>query len=142
MLLALALGLATNLWRTGTPTDDGAQAGQRARSRRNIGAPAYATVQDLAGRAGLPMPRVYLMNEAQPNALRPDAARNTLRLRNDRHPATADRGELRGVGPRTRARAKPRHIDVHHYCVDPGDLDAGALRHVFGRSDEPSQSDT
>src|SRR5476651_2458569 len=28
----------------------------------------YATVKDLAGRAGLPMPRVYLIDEAQPNA--------------------------------------------------------------------------
>lgn len=28
----------------------------------------YAMVRDLAGRAGLPMPRVYLIDEAQPNA--------------------------------------------------------------------------
>ena len=68
MLLALALGLATNLWAYWY-SDTMVLKLYNAREVDATSAPQlYATVQDLAGRAGLPMPRVYLIDEAQPNA--------------------------------------------------------------------------
>ena len=68
MLLALALGLATNLWAYWF-SDTMVLKLYKAREVDATSAPQlYATVKDLAGRAGLPMPRVYLIDEAQPNA--------------------------------------------------------------------------
>src|SRR5450755_1331414 len=68
MLLALALGLATNLWAYWY-SDTMVLKLYNAREVDAASAPQlYATIQDLAGRAGLPMPRVYLIDEAQPNA--------------------------------------------------------------------------
>ena len=68
MLLALVLGLATNLWAYWF-SDTMVLKLYNAREVDATSAPQlYATVKDLAGRAGLPMPRVYLIDEAQPNA--------------------------------------------------------------------------
>lgn len=68
MLLALAFGLATNLWAYWY-SDTMVLKLYKAREVDATSAPQlYATVQDLAGRAGLPMPRLYLIDEAQPNA--------------------------------------------------------------------------
>ena len=68
MLLALAFGLATNLW-VYWYSDTMVLKLYNAREVDATSAPQlYATVKDLAGRAGLPMPRVYLIDEAQPNA--------------------------------------------------------------------------
>src|SRR5207237_7842330 len=68
MLLALAFGLAVNLWAYWF-SDTMVLKLYKAREVDATSAPQlYATVKDLAGRAGLPMPRVYLIDEAQPNA--------------------------------------------------------------------------
>src|SRR5450759_3499646 len=68
MLLALMLGLAINLWAYWY-SDTMVLKLYNAREVDATSAPQlYATVKDLAGGAGLPMPRVYLIDEAQPNA--------------------------------------------------------------------------
>jgi heat shock protein HtpX len=68
MMLALAFGLVTNLWAYWF-SDTMVLRLYNAREVDASSAPAlYATVQELTGRAGLPMPRVYLIDEAQPNA--------------------------------------------------------------------------
>jgi len=68
MLLALGLGLATNLWAYWF-SDSMVLKLYNAREVDETSAPLlYSTVRDLARRANLPMPKVYLIDEAQPNA--------------------------------------------------------------------------
>jgi heat shock protein HtpX len=68
MLLALCLGLATNLWAYWF-SDSMVLKLYNAREVDEASAPLlYNTVRDLARRANLPMPKVYLIDEAQPNA--------------------------------------------------------------------------
>jgi heat shock protein HtpX len=68
MLLALALGLGTNLWAYWY-SDTMVLKLYNAREVDAVSAPQlYQIVQELAGRAGLSMPKVYLIDEAQPNA--------------------------------------------------------------------------
>jgi heat shock protein HtpX len=68
MLLALALALGINFWAYWF-SDTMVLKLYRAREVDARTAPElYGAVQELAGRAGLPMPRVYLIDEAQPNA--------------------------------------------------------------------------
>ena len=68
MLLALLLAAAMNLWAYWF-SDTMLLKLYRAREVDANSAPQlYATVEELAGRAGLPMPKVYLIDEAQPNA--------------------------------------------------------------------------
>jgi heat shock protein HtpX len=68
MLLALAFGLGVNLWAYWF-SDTMVLKLYRAQEVDATGAPQlYNTVSELAARAGLPMPKVYLINEAQPNA--------------------------------------------------------------------------
>jgi heat shock protein HtpX len=68
MLMALGVALATNLfayWNSG----DMVLSMYGAREVGPAEAPEYyGIVQELAGRAGLPMPRVYVMDNPQPNA--------------------------------------------------------------------------
>lgn len=68
MLLALALAAAMNLWAYWF-SDTMVLKLYRAREVDASSAPElYATVAELARRASLPMPKVYLIDEAQPNA--------------------------------------------------------------------------
>lgn len=68
MLLALGLGLITNLWAYWF-SDTMVLRLYNAREVDATSAPLlYNTVEELARRAGVPMPKVYLIDEAQPNA--------------------------------------------------------------------------
>jgi heat shock protein HtpX len=68
MLLALALGFGINLWAYWF-SDTMVLKLYRAEEVDATSAPQlYNTVRELAARAGLPMPKVYLIDEAQPNA--------------------------------------------------------------------------
>src|SRR5438477_9034248 len=68
MLLALVFGLGVNLWAYWF-SDTMVLKLYRAREVDATSAPQlYNTVGELAARAGLPMPKVYLIDEAQPNA--------------------------------------------------------------------------
>ena len=68
MLLALVLGAATNVWAYWF-SDTMVLKLYNAHEVDESSAPQlYQTVRDLAVRAGLPMPKVYLIDEAQPNA--------------------------------------------------------------------------
>jgi heat shock protein HtpX len=68
MLIALLLGGAMNLWAYWF-SDKMVLRMYNAREVDETSAPQlYNLVRELAGRAGIPMPRVYLIDEAQPNA--------------------------------------------------------------------------
>jgi heat shock protein HtpX len=68
MLLALMFGLGVNLWAYWF-SDTMVLKLYRAQEVDATSAPQlYNTVAELAARAGLPMPKVYLIDEAQPNA--------------------------------------------------------------------------
>ncbi len=68
MLLALALGLGINFWAYWF-SDTMVLRLYRAQQVDERTAPQlYGTVKELAEAAGLPMPRVYMIDEAQPNA--------------------------------------------------------------------------
>jgi heat shock protein HtpX len=68
MLLALALGVGVNFWAYWF-SDAMVLRLYRAQEVDERSAPQlYGTVKELSGSAGLPMPRVYLIDEAQPNA--------------------------------------------------------------------------
>src|SRR2546423_285734 len=68
MLLALVFGFGVNLWAYWF-SDSMVLKLYRAREVDATSAPQlYNTVAELAARAGLPMPKVYLIDEAQPNA--------------------------------------------------------------------------
>src|SRR5512134_201614 len=111
MLVALAIGGALNFaayWYS----DKMVLAMYRAQEVDATSAPQlYGMVRELAGRAGLPMPRVYLIDEAQPNAFatgrNPEhaavaATTGILRLLTPR--------ELRGVMAHELAHVKHRDI--------------------------------
>ncbi|HSF47863.1 MAG TPA: zinc metalloprotease HtpX [Burkholderiales bacterium] len=68
MLIALGLAGAMNVWAYWY-SDRVVLRMYRAREVDEAGAPQfYGMVRELAARAGLPMPKVYLIDEAQPNA--------------------------------------------------------------------------
>ncbi|MGL4727994.1 MAG: zinc metalloprotease HtpX [Bosea sp. (in: a-proteobacteria)] len=68
MMIALAIGLMTNLFSYWN-SDRMALAAHNAQEVDERTAPElYGMVRDLASRANMPMPRVYLIDDAQPNA--------------------------------------------------------------------------
>ena len=111
MLVALAFGAATNLWAYWF-SDAMVLKLYRAQEVDERSAPAlFGIVKELAGRAGLPMPRVYIIDEPQPNAFATG--------RNPEHAAIAattgilnllDPRELRGVLGHELAHVKHRDI--------------------------------
>ncbi|MBL8484156.1 MAG: zinc metalloprotease HtpX [Rhodocyclaceae bacterium] len=111
MLLALLFGGATNLWAYWF-SDKMVLRMYNAREVDAASSPyLYNMVQELAGRAGLPMPRVYVIDEAQPNAFATG--------RNPEHAAVAattgilqllSQRELRGVMAHELAHVKHRDI--------------------------------
>jgi len=111
MLVALLLGGAMNLWAYWN-SDKMVLRMYQAREVGPADAPEFhGLVAELAGRAGLPMPRVYLIDEAQPNAFATG--------RNPEHAAVAattgilrllDTRELRGVMAHELAHVKNRDI--------------------------------
>ena len=111
MLIALALGGAMNLFAYWF-SDKVVLRMYNAQEVDETSAPQlYLMVKELAGRAGLPMPRVYLIDEAQPNAFatgrNPDhaavaATTGILQLLSPR--------ELRGVMAHELAHVKHRDI--------------------------------
>lgn len=111
MLLALVFGGATNLWAYWF-SDKMVLRMYRAREVDATTSPyLYNMVRDLAQRAGLPMPKVYLIDEAQPNAFatgrNPDnaavaATTGIVQLLSER--------ELRGVMAHELAHVKNRDI--------------------------------
>jgi heat shock protein HtpX len=111
MLIALVLGGAMNLWAYWNSD----QMVLRMYNAREVdgasGGEYYALVAELAQRAGLPMPRVYIIDEAQPNAFatgrNPDhaavaATTGILRMLSTR--------ELRGVMAHELAHVQNRDI--------------------------------
>jgi len=111
MLIALIFGAVTNLWAYWF-SDTMVLKLYNAHEVDETTAPQlYSTVSDLAQRAGLPMPRVYLIDEAQPNAFATG--------RNPEHAAVAattgilqllSARELRGVLAHELAHVKHRDI--------------------------------
>ncbi len=111
MMLALLIGLGTNLWAYWF-SDKMVLRMYNAQEVDLASSPQlYAVVQELAARANLPMPKVYLIDEAQPNAFatgrNPDNAAvavttGILRLLSAR--------ELRGVLAHELAHVKHRDI--------------------------------
>jgi heat shock protein HtpX len=111
MILALVLGGAMNLFAYWF-SDKMVLRMYNAQEVDEASAPfLYNTVRELAGRAGLPMPRVYLIDEAQPNAFATG--------RNPEHAAVAattgilqllSARELRGVMAHELAHVKHRDI--------------------------------
>lgn len=111
MLLALLLGGATNLWAYWF-SDKMVLRMYKAREVDETSSPyLYNMVRELARRADLPMPKVYLIDEAQPNAFatgrNPDnaavaATTGIIRLLSER--------ELRGVMAHELAHVKNRDI--------------------------------
>jgi heat shock protein HtpX len=111
MLLALLFGGGMNIWAYWNSADMVLRM-YNAQEVDETSAPHfYKTIRDLAGRAGLPMPRVYVINESQPNAFAtgrdPEhaavaATTGILQLLSER--------ELRGVMAHELAHVKHRDI--------------------------------
>jgi heat shock protein HtpX len=111
MLLALVFGAAMNLWAYWF-SDTMVLKLYRAQEVDEHSAPElYGMVRELAGRAGLPMPRVYVIDEPQPNAFatgrNPEhaaiaATKGILQLLSER--------ELRGVLAHELSHVKHRDI--------------------------------
>jgi heat shock protein HtpX len=68
MLLALLFGGAMNVWAYWNSADMVLRMYNAQEVDESSAPNFYRMIRDLAQRAGLPMPRVYLINEAQPNA--------------------------------------------------------------------------
>jgi len=111
MLLALLFGAAMNLWAYWNSDKMVLRMYNAREVDAHTGGQYYAIVQELAQRAGLPMPKVYIIDEAQPNAFATG--------RNPEHAAVAATSgilamlssrELRGVMAHELAHVRHRDI--------------------------------
>lgn len=111
MLLALLFGGGMNIWAYWNSADMVLKMYDAQEVDETSAPHFYKTIRELAGRAGLPMPRVYVINEAQPNAFAtgrdPEhaavaATTGILQLLSER--------ELRGVMAHELAHVKHRDI--------------------------------
>ncbi len=143
MLLAFMLGGAMNIWAYWN-SDKMVLRMYNAREVDEAGAPQfYRVVRELASNAGLPMPKVYVIDEAQPNAFATG--------RNPEHAAVAattgilqmlSERELRGVMAHELAHVKHRDILISTISATV----AGAISTLanfgmfFGGRDEEGRS--
>ncbi len=111
MLIALLVGGAMNVWAYWNSADMVLRMYNAQEVDESSAPHFYKTIRELAGRAGLPMPRVYLIDEAQPNAFATG--------RNPEHAAVAattgilqmlSERELRGVMAHELAHVRHRDI--------------------------------
>jgi heat shock protein HtpX len=111
MLLALLFGGAMNLWAYWNSDKMVLRMYNAQEVDARTGGPYYGIVEELAQRAGLPMPKVYIIDEAQPNAFATG--------RNPEHAAVAattgilqmlSARELRGVMAHELAHVRHRDI--------------------------------
>lgn len=142
MLVALLFGAATNLWAYWF-SDKMVLSMYHAQEVDELSAPyLYRMVRELANRAGLPMPKVYIIPEAQPNAFATG--------RNPEHAAVAvtsgilellNERELRGVLAHELAHIKNRDILISTMSATvAGAISALANFGVFfGGRDEEGQ---
>ena len=111
MLIALLVGGAMNVWAYWNSADMVLRMYNAQEADESSAPHFYRMIRELAGRAGLPMPRVYIIDEAQPNAFATG--------RNPEHAAVAattgilrmlSERELRGVMAHELAHVKHRDI--------------------------------
>jgi heat shock protein HtpX len=107
MLIALVIGAAMNVFAYWNSDKMVLRMYHAQEVDAQSGGRYYAIVRELAANAGLPMPRVYLINQAQPNAFATG--------RNPEHAAVAATSGIH-----------ERHGSGRHFH-------AGQLRHVFRR---------
>jgi heat shock protein HtpX len=139
MVIALLIGGAMNLWAYWF-SDKMVLRMYRAKEVDETSAPQlYAMVRELAGRAGIPMPKVYLIDEDQPNAFatgrNPDnaavaATTGILRMLTPR--------ELRGVMAHELAHVKHRDILISTIAATMAGAIASLAQFgmLFGNSSE------
>ena len=120
MLIALLLGGGMNFFAYGFPTKWSCGCMARAKSMPRARLKYYATVRELAGRAGIPMPKSLCDRRSAAQCIR-DGPQSSARGGRGNHgyTAAADRARTaRRDGARARARQAPRHPDVddrrHH----------------------------
>ncbi|MGE5027379.1 MAG: M48 family metalloprotease, partial [Betaproteobacteria bacterium] len=111
MLVALAFAAAMNVWAYWNSADMVLRMYNAQEVDESSAPHFYGMIRDLTGRAGLPMPRVYIIDEAQPNAFATG--------RNPEHAAVAatsgilqmlSERELRGVMAHELAHVRHRDI--------------------------------
>ena len=93
-------------------------------------------VAELASRAGLSMPRVYLMDNPQPNAFATRTQSGSCRCRSDDWAVEHSLARRSGGGdfPRARTHQESRHAAHDGHCDHcRRHLDVGAVRNVFRR---------
>ena len=128
---------------TGMPTGSCCRCMARTKSTRARAPELYRIVGELAARAGLPMPRVYLMDNPQPNAFA--TGRNPQARGGRSHHRTFADADARRNRRRDRARARPHQEPRHADHDDHGHhrrrhLDAGAVRPVLRRRNRDSNN--
>ena len=152
MLIALVFGGAMNLWAYWNSDKAVLRMYNAQELDAQSGHDFYNMVRELSQRAGLPMPRVYIVDEAQPNAFatgrNPEhaavaATTGILRLLNTRelrgvmahelaHALLHSDQEYRMHNPRSRIECEAESVSyciMHHFGLDVGEVAFGYLEH-------------